>query len=437
MSTIKLIPLPQRITAFPRIPSLDEWKKRSCVGKASGPPLRKNDPALVKIDNLIRAYNSTGNAVERNYLLTTLWFTTGYWHNHVHIAPGLGITPGREPMRNPAIMALLLTVQNELMKTFNCGLHDLAAELTQTYGKNMDTHGHVCDFVDKGSEFYLTEASRDKFRIVFKPAVEGEKLAAFRLAWRFDWTENDWRAKPLRRLDTRDNCFFSHTKLDSPGWAFFVMSMSSDIYMGPHIGGKTKDVDGGWKYPKFHSSYMGGNTVQCGGSMRVIDGVVTGVKNDSGHYKPVDESLVKVLEMLKTAGQDIRKVDVRTILGEVTGKEGSLNRGVRGDVFVAQNGNWDAIRKGSCREIYADFSAGRKDLLALVNEYFRNECDSIRKMAAETLEEPIIDEKKIWPAAYRAVCWDLALFDPKWKARADAPPIPRTAHLPMGLKKVA
>jgi hypothetical protein len=196
--------------------------------------------------------------------------------------------------------------------------------------------------------------------------------------------------------------------------------MSSEIYMGPHLA--KKDDHGNTLYPAFHSSYMGGNAVQCGGTMRVIKGVVTGVKNDSGHYKPVDESLAKVLELLKTVGMDVSKVEVRTAGAGTT---------VKGDVFLQQNGNWDAIRKGTCTQMYADFTAGKKNLLQLVTEYFERECAAIRR------ENQTPDEKKVWTAAYRAVCWDLALFDAKWKAKADAPPIPRTAHPPIPLKRVA
>jgi hypothetical protein len=83
--------------------------------------------------------------------------------------------------------------------------------------------------------------------------------------------------------------------------------------------------------------------------------------------------------------------------------------------------------------MYADFSAGRKNLLQLVNEYFEKESAARAKMHNQAK----VAEEVIWTAAYRAVCWDLALFDAKWKARADAPPIPRTAHPSVGLTKVA
>jgi hypothetical protein len=134
--------------------------------------------------------------------------------------------------------------------------------------------------------------------------------------------------------------------------------------------------------------------------------------------------LAKVLELLKTVGMDISKVEVRTAGAGTT---------VKGDVFLQQNGNWDAIRKGTCAQMYADFSAGRKNLLQLVNEYFEKESAARAKMHNQAK----VAEEVIWTAAYRAVCWDLALFDAKWKARADAPPIPRTAHPSFGLKKVA
>jgi hypothetical protein len=406
---MNLPPKPPSVHSFSKLPTFQEWINLSDAGLSFPKPPRRNDSALVKIDNLVLALNHATDVATRAYLLSVLWFTTGYWHNH------LQDDPGRQKIRKSAIMSLLLFAQNTLGAALGCGVGGLAARLTQIYGKTMDTHGHMCDFGEKGKDFYLTEAERDKFRIVFFN----------KLAHRFEYRQLDWKAKPLVLLDTKTGGYVRGNLIEDAeeaGWAYFVMSMSSEIYIGPHVEKAIKGPDGNILYPKFHSSYMGGKNVQCGGTMRVVNGVVTGLKNDSGHYKPVDESMVKVLELLRTVGMDISKAEVHPV-----GAGGM----VKGDVFLKQNGNWDAIRKGNCAQMYADFSSGKKDLLQLVNQYFEKE------RATKLLNSLPVIEKDIWAAAYRAVCWDLALFDAKWKARADAPPIPRTAHPSIGVKKVA
>jgi hypothetical protein len=406
---------PPSIQSLKKLPTLREWKALSVVGSPFGAPYRRDDPALVKIDNLVEALNHAKDVATRTYLLCVLWFTTGYWHNHFS-RPNSRM----ESARKPAITSLLLFAQNELGTALGCGVGGLAAKLTQIYGKTMDTHGHICDFGEKGKDYYLAEAERDKFRIVFMN----------RLAYRFEFTERGWSARPLVLLDTKYH-YYGMDKDDmseeEKGWAYFVMSMSSEIYMGPHFAG------GQGIYPKFHSSYMGGKAIQCGGTMRITNGVVTGVKNDSGHYKPVDESLAKVLELLNTVGMDLSKIEVRTVEVKVEDK-------VKGDAFLRENGNWDGIRRKNCAQMYSDFSSGKKNLHQLVDEYYKREC------AANKVVPPYNPVKmEWWKGAYRAVCWDLALFDAKWKALADAHAIsptagaplpPRTPHPSIGVKKV-
>jgi hypothetical protein len=164
--------------------------------------------------------------------------------------------------------------------------------------------------------------------------------------------------------------------------------------------------------------------------MRVANGVVTGVQNDSGHYKPVDDSLAKVLELLNTVGMDLGKIEVRTV---------GAGTKVKGDLFLRKNGNWDVIRRETCTKMYADFSSGQRSLHQLVTDYFERECKAMSECIPPQVPDPI----KIWPAAYRAVCWDLALFDAKWKAAAEKTPPPRTAplrpltpHPSIGSKKI-
>jgi hypothetical protein len=62
-----------------------------------------------------------------------------------------------------------------------------------------------------------------------------------------------------------------------------------------------------------HSTFMGGGPVKTAGEMRVEKGVLKGLNNNSGHYRPSTESTLAALEDLKTAGVDIKKVKVEDI----------------------------------------------------------------------------------------------------------------------------
>jgi len=72
---------------LPKIPTFQEWIKLSDAGLSFPKPPRRNDPALVKLDDLVAGLNRKIPLVDdamRTYLLSVLWFTTGYWHNHLY-----------------------------------------------------------------------------------------------------------------------------------------------------------------------------------------------------------------------------------------------------------------------------------------------------------------------------------------------------------------
>jgi hypothetical protein len=84
--------------------------------------------------------------------------------------------------------------------------------------------------------------------------------------------------------------------------------------------------------------------------IEITRGVVTGIDNRSGHYKPVDETLALALSQLKLAGMDLKKITVTTQVKEIVGagqsREVKLIRvDTRGDKFLAANGSWNAIRR--------------------------------------------------------------------------------------------
>lgn len=76
--------------------------------------------------------------------------------------------------------------------------------------------------------------------------------------------------------------------------------------------------------------------MQCGGTISAKKGYITTIKNDSGHYKPSDLALTKVLTIFRTAGVNLKDIIVE---GQVSGKS------TNADVFLGQNGNWQNILK--------------------------------------------------------------------------------------------
>lgn len=105
----------------------------------------------------------------------------------------------------------------------------------------------------------------------------------------------------------------------------FVLSMSNELYVG------VLEKFG----LQYHSCFMAGRPVQCAGTMQLDHGVVTYVRNDSGHYKPVDQSMVKLLQYLRMNGMDLGRITV--------GQDRRGGAEVRGDLFMRDNGNWNAI----------------------------------------------------------------------------------------------
>lgn len=124
--------------------------------------------------------------------------------------------------------------------------------------------------------------------------------------------------------------------------AGYVFSMSNELF----ISGFTTIKELG---AQFHSSFMAGRPVQCAGMISAENGIITKINNASGHYKPVDLALAKLLRHLKTVGVNIRKIDVWEQVKSIQDDGYELDPRTRGDAFLSANGNWDAIKKSGSR----------------------------------------------------------------------------------------
>lgn len=283
---------------FVEAPTPAMWKADTAEGRVGG---RANDPVLRSIDELVSSLASATDGV-RLYVLGQLFFNTMFWLNHQPKHP-LMDTCNRKP-----VMALNMFAGNTLAACLGCGHGQLAGRLQNLYGVRMTPYGVEVDAKEDPRYFNATQ------REVFRTFVVYGKLTHYRSGGqgRFDI------------LDSQ-NCYTD----GRPGYGF-VLSMSNELFIG-HFGQMRKT---------YHSTFLAGRPVQCAGTIQLKNGTVTHISNNSGHYKPIDQSLLKVLLYLKMNGLDVRDVIVESAVHKI----GDVAKTSTGAEFMRAHGNWEAIR---------------------------------------------------------------------------------------------
>ena len=212
------------------------------------------------------------------------------------------------------VLSLNLFAGNDLARVLGCPLTSLASKLQNIYGVNMSEHGVATDAKEKTN--YYSVAKREQYRVF----ILSGRACHYRRA--------DKKFKILNTVVAKGE--LEGFNDERPGLGF-VLSMSNELYAG--LLGKLS--------LGYHSQFMGGRPVMCGGTMVFSQGRVTYIRNDSGHYKPVDQSMIKVLHYLQMNGMPIKEI---TIGKEQVAK--GLAKGrieVSASEFMRKNGNWNAI----------------------------------------------------------------------------------------------
>lgn len=304
------------INAYIELPTFNKWKQDSKAGSKFGKPYRRNDKALLEIDAYVKAANkpkiSNGT---KQILYADIFFASMYWNNHYQTNAKM------ESVRRTAIMKLLLFAGNKLSKLHNCSLGALAKKLNDTHGKSLSRYGRGAP----GD--ILSIAQRESFKIIIKNGK----------AYRYDcliWNRGDRSSvmskdklilvntsdyynnmKAVTRPDIDQDTQFSKTSKGLP-LCGYIMSMSHELYIAPFsnivVGG------GGYYagiYPRFHSDFMANKPVLCAGTIGIIKGQVEHVSNDSGHYKPPPSHITLVINQLRIAGVNVKKITVHKVLG--------------------------------------------------------------------------------------------------------------------------
>ncbi|ECY7603715.1 TPA: hypothetical protein ACWV7F_004477 [Salmonella enterica subsp. enterica serovar Muenchen] len=99
----------------------------------------------------------------------------------------------------------------------------------------------------------------------------------------------------------RNGMEFSTLNMESDragkGWGIYVRDAKNKIYINKH----QRNVF-------HHSSFLAGGPILSAGELSINNGILVGITNKSGHYKPDDENFLDMLAYLKTRGVNLCNV---------------------------------------------------------------------------------------------------------------------------------
>ena len=72
----------------------------------------------------------------------------------------------------------------------------------------------------------------------------------------------------------------------------------------------------------------------CAGTLKIVKGIVYAVRTNSGHYRPTDEHMLAVINLLRTVGAPIDQLDVESHDGTFCAKAPQ---------FVAAGASWRSL----------------------------------------------------------------------------------------------
>ncbi len=327
---------PPKHHSYSEIPTVANWVADSPLDTLSSAK-RSDDAAVAIVDELVGALEKAATHGQRCYRLAELFFATMWWMNHRRLQPGF--KPGSDARRQAAMLRLNLCAANKLALMLWCPIGELARELQDIYGIGMTQHGTTTDGPGGVQGGYLKDDEREKYRVIFR------KGRAYRFK---DATVPRNADKPIG--DAELNPASTRGFVDASGREgfLFVMTMSGELFVRPET---AKGI--------YHSSLVGGKPVLCAGTICIdAQGMITRICNNSGHYGPADTAMAKVLQRLRLAGVNLSSITVvdqdpkkgKTLKAKTEGEDDQfILRSVRGDLFLACNGNWATIEKSGTR----------------------------------------------------------------------------------------
>jgi len=285
-SPVQTTPQYEKLNVLTTLPTITIWKNDSST------TFYRRERLIRHIDDtLVQFHKSEQGSQAQLSLLSELYFSIDFWLKKAD-AKSSEVTQSRKS----AVHALYVKVVTRLCEQIQNSMtpNNLPNWLDVTFGKGMEKHGYDID-INKGMARYLTPAERRKYLIKFKDGL------AYQQQW---WINSTNEIK----VDTSENIGALARGKDMlpghPGHQGFVLSMSRDLYMMQHITpmGNTRGEG------QYHSSYFGGETILCAGTIKVSKGKVVAISTGSGHYRPGITHLYNAVATLVMLGVDVKDV---------------------------------------------------------------------------------------------------------------------------------
>lgn len=321
-----------RTVTYKDIPSLSRWKQDSSVSLA----VRKNEPGLTRIDELLTEYAATkADWADRGPVLIDLFMTIEYWFKMREDVPRR-----IEEGRLPAMRGLFEAVVTKLAPFFadrngRTSPAFVSNGIKEFVGLGMSTHGFSTD-----RQMGFTKFSAGQiwsYRLWFKNG------RAYQVPW--------WAGRPKGKLEPANSKYGylpivrrdpgNEVAPAMHGWSPFIMTLSRFIYMAKHDFDANRTTNN-----YFHSSYNDGHRVGMAGTMSVMSGVITAIRLDSGHYHPGLHSLTSFLMALRMYQVDLSKVSLLDFRGDWIGSVTTS-----ADDFLRSGKSWERFREGAKTEL--------------------------------------------------------------------------------------
>jgi hypothetical protein len=277
------------------VPTVTQFQKDSSVAFA----VRSSDRILHHLDWLIERYHAHNadpdGRLITHIVLSEIFLAANYWIKSYHEQ-----RPNMKKERYPAVLALFEAAVMELSARLHCSPPQVAQQIKEIFGRDLTDEGATTD--RNRDTYYFTDKERALLRIRFKGG----------LAYHYGIDADTQAALSLKPLDsakfylaiTRRNGAGGAKSEGFPGWAPFVMTREREFYMSKHW------LDDPNHRNIFHSSYTGGGMVSAAGTMEVKNGIITGIRPDSGHYRPLEHNIVGVLLALQMFGVRMQNLKI-------------------------------------------------------------------------------------------------------------------------------
>jgi hypothetical protein len=175
----------------------------------------------------------------------------------------------------------------------------------------MSAHGHSTDFNPLLPQVEPTAGrpERDRSTVVWLHDEEAAKHRVLIRGGLLYFATNGQvvdTASPLYRdhgAGPHGSGEFRDRQLNCAG---YVLSLQGELFAGIHAPGSAAECMG--KNPFYHSSYMAGRDVLCAGRIFVRQGMLVGIDNASGHYKPSADHLRRAIRELDRQGVDLEEL---------------------------------------------------------------------------------------------------------------------------------